>query len=409
MEVKKCRICGNKNLKKFLSLGKTPLANSFLSKEDLSKEEKKFPLELCFCEKCKLVQLTYIVPSEDMFSNYVYLSSTTKTFQIHFAKMAEDITKEFKLGENSLAVDIGSNDGILLKGFKKFGVRIIGVEPAANVAQIAEKGGIETINDFFSEKVVTEIIRGKGKADVITATNVFAHIDDIDGVISNVKHLLKEDGIYVIEIQYFVDTIEQMTFDNIYHEHMSYYTLSSLDYFFRKHGMEIFKAEKVDTHGGSLRVFAKQKGSGHKVDSSVNRILEHEKKIGIGDFSLYNNFGEKVYGARDNLVRYIMDIKKQGRKIAGYGAPAKSNTLLNFCGIGKDEIDFIVEDNALKQGLYAPGTHIPVVNPKMLDEKKPDYILILAWNFADEILSKTKKYSESGTKFIIPLPEPRIV
>ncbi len=409
MKSKKCRICSNQNLKKFLSLGTTPLANSFLTKEQLKEKEKKFPLELCFCGKCKFVQLTYIVPSEDMFSNYVYLSSTTRTFQLHFARMAEEITRDFKLDKNSLAVDIGSNDGILLKEFKKFGVKVIGVEPAANVAKIAEQAGIETINGFFSKKVVMEIIKRKGKADVVTATNVFAHIDDIDSVIKNVKGLLKRDGTYVIEIQYFVDTLEQMTFDNIYHEHMSYYTLTSLDFFFKKHGMEIIKVKKVPTHGGSLRVFVQRKEGNNKIDGSVKQILEYEKKFGVDDFDTYKKFADNVYNIKNRLVDYIRKIKKENKKIAAYGAPAKGNTLLNFCGIGKNEIEYIVEDNQLKQGMYSPGTHIPVVHPKALDIKKPDYILILAWNFADEILEKTKKYGDKGVKFIVPLPEPRIV
>lgn len=409
MKIKKCRICGNQDLKKFLSLGTTPLANSFLSKEDLDKEEKKFPLELCFCDRCKLVQLTCIVPSEDMFSNYVYLSSTTKSFQQHFADMTAEIAKEFGLNEKSVAVDIGSNDGILLKGFQKLGVQVIGVEPAANVAKIAEENGIETLNDFFNEKSVNEIIMRKGKADVVTATNVFAHIDDIGSVIENVKKLLKENGIYVIEIQYFADTIEKMTFDNVYHEHMSYYTLTSLDYFFKRHGMEIFKAKRVQTHGGSLRVLVKKNGSFHKIDSSVSEILSYEKKIGIDNFGLYEKFAAKVYGVRKKIVDAINSIKKGGKRIAAYGAPAKGNTLLNFCGIGKNEIDYIVEDSPLKQGLYAPGTHIPVVSPKMIDEKTPGYLLILAWNFADEILEKTKSCRQKGVKFIVPLPELRII
>jgi len=405
----KCRICKNEKLKTFLSLGTTPLANSFLSKEGLKKEEKRFPLELCFCDNCKLVQLTFIVPSEDMFSNYVYLSSTTKTFQKHFSEMAEHITKSFSLSENSLAVDIGSNDGILLKGFQTSNVQVIGVEPAANVAKIAEENGVETINDFFNENVVNEIIKRKGKADVVTATNVFAHIDDIDSVVENVKSLLKDEGIYVIEIQYFADTIETMTFDNVYHEHMSYYTLSSLDFFFNKHDMQAFRVERVATHGGSLRVFAAKKSSKHKVHESIKKLLDYEKSIGIDDFETYRKFGQEVYGVRDKLVDYIKNIKKQNKKIAAYGAPAKGNTLLNFCNIGKDYIEYIVEDNPLKQGLYAPGTHIPVVSSKMLDENLPDYILILAWNFADEILEKTKKYREKGVKFIVPLPKPKIV
>ena len=391
----KCRICGNENLKEFLSLGKTPLANSFLSEKELDKEENAFPLELCFCGNCKLVQLTHVVPPEMMFKNYVYVSSTTNTFKVHFARMAEEISNFLGLDEGSLAVDIGSNDGILLRGYKKFGVQTIGVEPAANVARIAEQGGIETINDFFNESAVEEIVRRKGHADVATATNVFAHVNDIDNFAKNVKSLLKPSGIFVIEVQYFADTIEKMTFDNVYHEHLSYFTLAPLVYFFRKHGMEVFNAQRVDSHGGSLRVFIKKAGGRFRINDSVSEMLEYENRLGVNDFELYRQFGSKVYETKKKLVSYIKSIKNEGKSIAGYGAPAKGNTLLNFCQIGNESIDYIVEDNPLKIGLFTPGTHIPVVSPEFLDKKKPDYILILAWNFANEILGKTKKYSNN--------------
>lgn len=404
-----CRICKNKGLEIFLSLGKSPLANNFLSKEQLEKKEETFPLELAFCNNCKLVQLTYVVPPELMFKNYVYVSSTSTTFKIHFTKMAEDISNSFNLNDKSLVVDIGSNDGLLLKGFQKFGVKTIGVEPATNIAEIAQKEGIETINDFFSRKVVNGVIEKKGNANVVTACNVFAHIDDIDDVIGNVKLLLKEDGIFVIEVQYFVDTIEKMTFDNVYHEHLSYYTLTSLNFFFKKHGMDIFNVQRVDSHGGSLRVFVKKTGGKHEINEEVKKIMDYEKSIDIEDLETYKKFANKVYEVKEKLISYIQDIKNQGESIAGYGAPAKSTTLLNFCNIGKDFIDYVVDDNPLKIGLYTPGAHIPVVSSEYLDEKTPDYVLILAWNFTHEILEKTKKYANQGVKFIIPLPEPKIV
>ncbi len=405
----KCRICNNKNLKKFLSLGKTPLANSFLSERVLNKKEKNFPLEVCFCPNCKLVQLTYVVPHNVMFENYIYVSSTTNTFKIHFTKMAEDISKEFNLNEKSLAVDIGSNDGVLLKGFQKCGVKTIGVEPAKNVALIAQQNGVETINDFFNRSVVKKILAKKGNADVVTATNVFAHVDDIHDFVNNVKVLLKENGIFVIEAPYLVDMLEKMTFDTIYHEHLSYFSVIPLVNFFERAGMKVFKIKKVNSHGGSIRVFVKKKGSNLEINESVYSMIKNEKKIGIDNFELYKNFANKVYETRAKLVRYLKDIKNKGKKIAAYGAPAKGNTLLNFCNIGTDYIDYIVEDNQLKQGLFTPGTHIPVVSPKMLDEDMPDYILILAWNFVEEILNKTKKYADVGIKFIIPLPEPKLV
>ena len=405
----KCRICDNTKLEKFLSLGTTPLANNFLSKEQLKQKEDKFPLEVCFCNNCKLAQLGYVVPAEMMFKNYVYVSSTTKTFQIHFSKMAEELYKEFGLDENSLAVDIGSNDGLLLKGFQKFNVNTIGVEPATNVAKIAKEGGVETINEFFSRSVVDQIIKRKGHADVVTATNVFAHIDNIKDVVANVKILTNDDGIFVIEFPYLVDMLEKMTFDTVYHEHLSYFSIMPLTYLFDSMGMEIFKLQKVESHGGSLRVFVKKKGSKHKIDASVKSIVENEKRLKLGEIQTYSKFAEKVYDVKTKLLNYIKDIKGKGKMIVAYGAPAKGNTLLNFCGIGKEQIGYIVEDNPLKQGLYAPGTHIPVVNSKKLDEEMPDYVLILAWNFAEEILNKTKNYKDKGVKFIIPLPQPRIV
>jgi len=405
----KCRICGNNNLKLFLSLGKTPLANSFLSKKDLRKEELSYPLELCFCNVCKLVQLTYVVPPEIMFKNYVYVSSTSNTFKIHFGKMAENISRSFMLNEKSLVVDIGSNDGILLKGFQKMNVQTLGVEPAKNVAKIAEQNGIETINDFFNANVAKQIIERKGQADIVTATNVFAHVDNIEEFTRNIKSLLKKDGIFVIEIQYLVDTIEKMTFDNVYHEHLSYFTLTSLNYFFNKHDMQVFDLQRVDSHGGSLRVFIKKVEGNQDINKEVNEIIKYENNMSIADLSLYQEFADEVYSVKEKLTSYIKDIKKRGKSIVGYGAPAKSTTLLNFCNIGAEYINYIVDDSPLKIGLYAPGTHIPVVDSKKLDEKKPDYVLILAWNFATEILEKTKKYANQGVKFIIPLPKPRIV
>lgn len=404
-----CRICDNNDLREFLSLGKSPLANSFLSKEELAKEEPKYPLDLAFCTNCKLVQLTYIVSPDLMFKNYLYVSSTSNTFKIYFTKMAEKISEDFGLNGTSLVVDIGSNDGLLLRGFKKCNVRTIGVEPAVNLAELAEQNGIETINDFFNGSTVKEIIKKKGHADVVTANNVFAHVDNISEFIENVRSLLKRDGIFVIEVQYLVDMLKKMTFDNIYHEHLSYFTLTSLLNFFKRHNMEVFNAQKVDSHGGSLKVFIKKPEGKFKINSEVNEIMKYEKNLGVDNFELYQKFADNVYSTKKKLVEKIKAIRSEEKTIAGYGAPAKSTTLLNFCSIDKNYINYIVDENPLKQGLFTPATHIPIVSPKMLDEKKPDYILILAWNFAEEILKKTKKYADSKVKFIIPLPEPVIV
>ncbi len=405
----KCRICSNEKLYKFLSLGNTALANRFLKEQDLYKEEPKFPLEVLLCEKCKLVQLGYVVPPQIMFDNYVYVSSTTKTFQIHFAQMAEELVKDLGLKEKSLAVDIGSNDGLLLKGFQKFDVNVIGVEPASNVAKIAQANGIDTINDFFSRTVVEKIISMKGRADVVTATNVFAHINDIDDVVENVKMLTKEDGVFVVEFPYLVDMLQKMTFDAIYHEHLSYFAVIPLYYLFKQHGMEIFKIKKVESHGGSLRVFVKKIIGKHEADNSVEEFISNEEKIGVNRLETYEKFAKKVNEVKANIVNCIKNLKKQNKKIAAYGAPAKATTLLSFCNIGKNEIDFVIDDNTLKQGMFMPGTHIPVKTFKSLGELNPDYVLILAWNFSEEILNKTELYRKKGMRFIVPLPKLKIV
>ncbi|MBI2664051.1 class I SAM-dependent methyltransferase [Candidatus Woesearchaeota archaeon] len=401
-----CRVCGTAT-RMFLSLGETALANSYLSANEVERREMKFPLELSFCEKCKVVQLNHTVPPELLFKHYLYVTSTSNTFRQHFAQYAESIAKEFNLGKSSLAVDIGSNDGLLLKGFQKFGVKVVGIEPAANVAKIAADDGVETVNDFFNENVAKQIVAAKGHADVVTANNVFAHTDTIKDIAKNVKTLLKEDGIFVVEAAYLVDMLKDMTFDAVYHEHLFYYSLTALDYFFKNNGMQIFKVQHVPSHGGSLRVFVKKQESGREVDSSVAEMLDSEKGV-VDNFETYRTFAAKVHDNRKKLVKLLAGIKSQGRSIAAYGAPAKATTLLSFCGIGKETIDYVVDDSPLKQGLFMPGSHIPIVSSAHLDSNQPDYILILAWNFAGEILKNTKKYADAGVKFIVPVPEPMV-
>ena len=406
---KNCRICGDSNIKNFISLGKIPLANSLLPKENLLSEEKLYPLEVMYCPTCHNCQLSYAVPRDKLFKNYLYVTSTTKTFRNHFEKMAEEIAKEYNLDNNSLVVDIGSNDGLLLKKFSEQGIKVMGVEPAKNIAEIARRNGIETIIDYFNAEVVKGIIRSKGNADIITANNVFAHTENLGDMIFNVKKLLKEDGIFIIEVQYLLDTIKNLTFDNIYHEHIHYFSLLTLKEFFAKHDMEIFKAQHVDTHGGSIRVFIQKKGGSITVEESVNEFLEKEKTFGLDKLETYESFAKEVYNIKDTIKRYIKKIKSENKTIVGYGAPAKATTLLNFCEIKKGEIDYIIDDNPLKQGLIIPGVRIPIKSREYLEKSPPDYILILAWNFAEEIIKNNEEYKKKGVKFIIPLPNPKIV
>jgi nucleoside-diphosphate-sugar epimerase/SAM-dependent methyltransferase len=408
-EEKNCRLCGNTDLKNIISLGKTPLANSLLTKEELTKEKGMYPLEVMYCSKCHNCQLSYIVPRDELFKSYPYVTSTTKTFRDHFGKMAEDITKEYNLGNQSLVVDIGSNDGLLLKNFNEFGINTIGVEPARNIAEIAIKNGVKTIVNYFNDESVNEIIKSEGYADIITANNVFAHTKDLENMVFNVKKLLKGPGIFIIEVQYLLDTIKNLTFDNIYHEHIHYFSLFPLKKFFEKNGMEIFNVQHIDSHGGSIRVFIQKKGGSFTIKESVNEFLEGEKAFGLDRLETYESFAKKVYHIKDTLNEYIKKIKSENKRIVGYGAPAKATTLLNFCGIKKDEIDYIVDDNPLKQGLIVPGVKIPIKNREYLETSLPDYILILAWNFAEEIIKNNEAYKEKGVKFIIPLPNPKIV
>jgi len=404
----KCRSCGNENLKKILSLGRLPLANNLLSKKDLGNEEEQFPLEINYCDECHLCQLSYVVHPEKMFRNYVYVTSTTDTFKKHFGDMAAELANELHLDKNSLAVDIGSNDGLLLKKFREMGINVIGVEPAENICEIARKDGIDTICDFFGENAIKDITRVKGRADLITANNVFAHISNITLVADNVKKLLKDDGVFVIEVQYILDTLKDLTFDNIYHEHLSYFSILSLTDFFSRQNMEIFKVKHVDTHGGSIRVFIQKKGSTHKIDSSVQEAIEEEKKFGLEKQETYENFAKKVYDARNNLQEFFRKLKAENKIIAGYGAPAKATTLLNFCGINSKNISYIVDDNPLKQGFVVPGVRIPIFDKSQLNSNPPDYLMILAWNFADEIIRKNESYKQN-MKFVIPMPELKIV
>lgn len=405
---KNCRICGNANIKNFISLGNSPLANNLLSKENLSKEEL-YPLEVMYCSKCHNCQLSHVVSRDKLFKNYPYVTSTTKTFREHFEKMAEEIIEEYNLNNNSLVVDIGSNDGLLLKKFGGYGINIVGVEPAKNIAEMARRNGVKTLINYFDAEVVKEIIDFEGQADVITANNVFAHTENLGEMVSNVKKLLKEQGVFIIEVQYIMDTIKKLTFDNIYHEHIHYFSLLTLKEFFTKHDMEICKVKHVDSHGGSIRVFIRKKGSLFTIEDSVNEFLEKEKMFGLNRIETYEAFAMEVYRIKNTLKEYIKKIKSENKTIVGYGAPAKATTLLNFCEINKEEVDYVIDDNPLKQGLIIPGVKIPIKNKENLEKSRPDYILILAWNFAEEIIKNNKEYLLRGGKFIIPLPFPTII
>ena len=384
-----CRSCGNNQLKRVVSLGYQPLANNLLNKKDDKCEF--FPLEVNYCPKCHNCQLSVAVDAKKMFSNYLYTSSTSKIFRNHFVNAAKKYTKELKLNKKkSYIIDIGSNDGVALKPFLDLGFKkVIGIEPAKNLAKLANENKIKTLNIFLEKKNLKKI---KKNADLILASNVFAHSDKLKEMAECMLDLLSKKGTIIIEVQYLMNTLKDLTFDNIYHEHYNYWSLTSLNNFFNNLDAKIFKSEKIDTHGGSIRIYIK-KDRKVKIDPSVKKLLKEEEKFGIKNFKTYQKFGEKVYEIRDNVLNNIKKLKKQNKKIIGFGAPAKATTALNFFGISK-EIDFIVEDNKLKHNKFIPGVIIPIKNKSSVKDKK-NALLVLAWNFFNDIKKNNKSLSDN--------------
>jgi hypothetical protein len=391
-----CRCCGNIILKTVVSLGNSPLANNLL--DNMDAKDELYPLDVMYCQHCHNCQLSYVIPPEKLFDTYLYVSSTTKTFRDHFKAAAELYIKEFNMNSNSVVVDIGSNDGVGLKPFKEAGIKIVGVDPAVNVAKLANENGIETINAYFNSKVADQIIEQYGKVDLVTASNVFAHSDVVKDIAVNVFKMLKDDGCFIIEVQYLLDTIKDMTFDNIYHEHVSYWSVTSISNFFKQLGLHVVKVQHVDTHGGSIRVYVKR--TNVMVDPTVQQFLDNEKEFGLLDIKTYDEFFNKIKTVKENINNNLKKLKEKGYRIAGYGSPAKATTSLNYYGVGTNYIDYIVEDNKLKHNKILPGVKIPIYSKDHLKENKPDIIVIMAWNFAQEIKKNNQDLIDSGIRFI---------
>ena len=405
-----CRICGNESLIKFLDLGFTPLADDFLPPHRLLEPEVYYPLEVYICPRCCLVQLGYVVPPEILFQrDYPYESSTTETGRKHFYALAKEACSRFDLEPEALVVDIGSNVGVLLQGFKELGHNnVLGIEPAKNICQIACNNGVETVNDFISEKLAQEIVGTKGRAKIVTGTNVVAHINDYHALLRALDMLLAEKGVFIIEAPYLVTLIDNLEYDTIYHEHLSYLSVKPMVELFQQFGMEIFDVKEVSIHGGSLRYFVARKGD-YPVSSNVSRFIELENAKKVHDIGRLNDFARRVQNNREELTWLLRTIKRDGKRIAGVSAPAKGMTLLNYCKIGLETLDFITEKAPLKIGKYTPGSHIPVLPDSELVKQRPDFALLLAWNFADEIMRNLDDYRKAGGKFIIPIPNPRVV
>jgi SAM-dependent methyltransferase len=397
-QITECRACHTPLPSPFLSLGTMPPANNL--PKDRDQPEDRYPLDLTACRSCSLVQLGHVVSPEVLFSHYLY-SSTSGMLGEHFDVMAVSLRDALGLGAESLVVDIGSNDGLLLSRFRSAGIgRIRGVEPAANLVAMARESKVPTIHGFFSNDSVEAILDEDDQADLITATNVFAHVDDIEGLTENVKCLLNPGGALVIEVPYLPVMLRSGTFDLVYHEHLSYFSVTPLVQFFEALGMEVFRVDDVASHGGSIRVFVQHKDGGHALDASVAAHLNDER--GFGDTSVYSDFGKRVSRVVGDFAAELNDLKGRGFRLAGYAAPAKASTLLGFAEIDHNVLDYIVDDNPLKQGHYVPGTGIPIVASSTLTERPPDYLVILAWNLADIIVKKLNEQGERGIKFITP-------
>ena len=405
----KCRVCDSGRLTRFLDLGNHPPSDQFRGEKQLNDPVTFYPLIVHICEDCGFCQLGYVVPPEILYQdNYPYESSTTEAGKRHFHDFAESVVNDYRFGKGDLAVDIGSNVGVLLEGFKLLGLDIRGVDPAPNICEIAERRGIPTINDFFGKAAAEAILAGHGPASVITGTNVFAHVDNLNAFMDSIKMLLHPaKGIFVIEAPHLLHLITSLEYDTIYHEHLSYISIEPLAPFFAKFGMEMIKVEQKDIHGGSIRIFVSAKGN-YAVDKSVSEIVEMERAEKLRDLATLTVFAKKVERNKAELNSLLHKLKSEGKRIVGVSAPAKGMTLLNYCHIDRQILDYVTEKSRLKIGLYTPGSHIPVYPDSRLLEDRPDFALLLAWNFAEEIMRNNQKYRDQGGKFIIPIPLPAI-
>ena len=407
---KSCRICGEESLTKAISLTPTPPGNDFLTKDELGRDEPVYPLDLYFCEECHHIQLGHVVDPKVLYQkNYSYVSATSSHFVNHLKSYAEDMVERFSLEAGDLVADIGSNDGTCLSFFKEKGMNVVGVDPATEIAEKATESGINTVADFFGYELSVELRKEYGAAKYITSHNACAHIDNLFDVVKGVEHWLDKDGIFVLEVGYFVDVYNNTWFDTIYHEHLDFHTVAPFEKLFARVGMEVITVERITPQGGSIRVMAQKIGGDMKRDNSVDDLIALEYKLGLDRVDTLSQFNARINTIRDRLQKLIYSLKKEGKTIAGFGAPTKATTLMAHFGLDETMLDFIVDDNPLKQGLFTPITHIPVLSSEVLYDRKPDYLLILAWNFSKPIIKMHEKYSNEIGKFIIPMPEPKVV
>ncbi len=404
-----CRGCGSRELASFLHLGDSALANSFLRTEAEFASERRFPLEVVLCEACSLVQLVDVIDPEVLFSNYLYVTGTSDTMKVHNASYAKTICELLNLGADDLVVEAASNDGSLLSQFVARGVQVLGVEPAVNIAAKAVAAGVRTANEFFSVESAERLRREFGAAAAVIANNVLAHVDEPVEFLKAARHFLRPHGIVSVEAPYLGEFVERLEYDTVYHEHLCYFSITALMRICEEAGLRIARIDHVAVHGGSIRMYAKRAEDQREHAEAVMQSANDERARGWTTLLRFRAFAKAVEQQRRDLLALLGKLKREGRSLGAYGAPAKGNTMLQYCGIGTDLIPFTVDKSPLKVGLIAPGSHIPVLPADELAKRRPDYCLILAWNFADEIMRQQAEYSRRGGRFILPLPSPRIV
>ena len=406
--MKHCRACKSSRMLMFLELGSHPPANQFLTREQLALPKPSFPLNAHVCLDCALIQVPDFIPP-DFFRHYLYVPSASAAMHSHFAELAEVLIDRFVESADDRIVDIGSNDGLFLKACRDRGATTLGIEPAANLAELARAEGLEVVNEYFSPEIAARVRADSGPAKVIVTTNTFNHIDDLHGFVESVGVLLDKTGTFVVEVPQALDLVEKNEFDTIYHEHLSEFSIKSLAEIVKSFSMEIFDLEPIEIHGGSMRVFVQNQAAGRAVSPAIDEWLAREQAGELFSKATYEALSARVRHNRTQLMEMLGALKRDGKALAGYGAPAKGNTLLNYYGIGPDLLDFLADRSQLKHGLYSPGMHIPIVPPERILAEQPDYLLILAWNFAEEVIDQQAEYRRRGGKFILPIPEPRIV
>ena len=405
-----CRFCDILLEQVVVDLGKTPLANSFLSEKMLNEKEEFFPLKVLVCKKCYLVQLKEVETPQNIFTNYAYFSSYSKSFLDHAKNYVNMSIDRFHIDKNNFVVEIASNDGYLLQFFKEKNIPLLGIEPAKNIAKIAEKKGINTVNEFFGKELSEELIKKYKKADLLICNNVIAHVPKINDFVNGLKILTSENGVITIEFPHLMELVDHNQWDTIYHEHFSYFSFFVMQKILEKNRLKIFDVEKIATHGGSLRVFCTHSENKKiEIKDSVNNLLKLEREKGMMEIPYYQNFSKKVIGSINQFTDFCNQMKKEGKIIVGYGAPAKANTLLNCCGVNQDTIEYVVDLSPHKQGLYLPGSHIHIKSPEEIKKLKPDFVIIFPWNLKEEIMKQIQFIRNWGGKFVIPIPKLQII